>query len=170
MSQDHLSILLGADRMQIHIRQATPNDLDGIFQLNLQINSLHFANAPEAFVAPSEADREFLAQALENKERLFLVAEREQQILGFLTAMITQNGTVSFLIKDPICRVGTIVVDEEQKQQGIGRQLLQACEQWARDANATQVRLEVMEFNQPAQRFYDNQGFKTNSRIMLKHL
>lgn len=43
-------------------------------------------------------------------------------------------------------------------------------EQWARDANATQVRLEVMEFNQPAQRFYDNQGFKTNSRIMLKHL
>ncbi len=170
MSQDHLSILLGADRMQIHIRQATPDDLDGIFQLNLQINSLHFANAPEAFVAPSEADREFLAQALENKERLFLVAEREQQILGFLTAMITQNDTVSFLIKDPICRVGTIVVDEEQKQQGIGRQLLQACEQWARDANATQVRLEVMEFNQPAQRFYDNQGFKTNSRIMLKHL
>ncbi|MDF4310132.1 GNAT family N-acetyltransferase, partial [Vibrio parahaemolyticus] len=81
-----------------------------------------------------------------------------------------QNDTVSFLIKDPICRVGTIVVDEEQKQQGIGRQLLQACEQWARDANATQVRLEVMEFNQPAQRFYDNQGFKTNSRIMLKHL
>ncbi len=72
MSQDHLSILLGADRMQIHIRQATLNDLDGIFQLNLQINSLHFANAPEAFVAPSEADREFLAQALENKERLFL--------------------------------------------------------------------------------------------------
>ncbi|MCV5334599.1 hypothetical protein OFD71_40590, partial [Escherichia coli] len=82
----------------IHIRQATPNDLDGIFQLNLQINSLHFANAPEAFVAPSEADREFLAQALENKERLFLIAEREQQILGFLTAMITQNDTVSFLI------------------------------------------------------------------------
>ena len=45
--------------MQVHIRQAIPDDLDGIFQLNFQINSLHFANAPEAFVAPSEADREF---------------------------------------------------------------------------------------------------------------
>lgn len=87
--------------MQVHIRQATPDDLDEIFQLNFQINSLHFANAPEAFVAPSEADREFLAQALENKERLFLIAEREQQILGFLTAMITQNDTVSFSDQRP---------------------------------------------------------------------
>ncbi|HHX8282492.1 TPA: N-acetyltransferase family protein [Vibrio diabolicus] len=156
--------------MEVNIRQATPDDLDAIFELNLQINALHFANAPEAFVAPSEDDRAFLTQALENDERLFLVAEHEKEVVGFLTAMITQNETVSFLIKDPICRVGTIVVDGEQKQQGIGRQLLEACEQWARDANATQVRLEVMEFNQPAQRFYDKQGFKTNSRIMLKHL
>ncbi|WP_256936787.1 GNAT family N-acetyltransferase [Vibrio diabolicus] len=156
--------------MEVNIRQVTPDDLDAIFELNLQINVLHFANAPEAFVAPSEDDRAFLIQALENDERLFLVAEHEKEVVGFLTAMITQNETVSFLIKDPICRVGTIVVNEEQKQQGIGRQLLEACEQWARDANATQVRLEVMEFNQSAQRFYDKQGFKTNSRIMLKHL
>ncbi len=28
--------------MEVNIRQATPDDLDAIFELNLQINALHF--------------------------------------------------------------------------------------------------------------------------------
>ena len=152
------------------IRSATPDDLDALFDLNKQINELHHLYAPQAFVAPSEEDRTFLINMLADEERLFLVAEESQQVLGFITATITQNETISFLIKDPICRIGTIVVDENQKSKGVGRALMTAVEQWARESGATQVRLEVMEFNHNAQQFYDKLGFVPNSRLMMKCL
>ena len=152
------------------IRSATPDDLDALFDLNKQINELHHLYAPQAFVAPSEEDRTFLINMLADEERLFLVAEESQQVLGFITATITQNETISFLIKDPICRIGTIVVDENQKSKGVGRALMTAVEQWARESGATQVRLEVMEFNHNAQQFYDKLGFAPNSRLMMKCL
>ncbi|WP_050906717.1 GNAT family N-acetyltransferase [Vibrio campbellii] len=152
------------------IRQATPDDLNALFDLNKQINELHHLHAPHAFVAPSEEDRTFLRNMLADEERLFLVAEEGQQVLGFITATITQNETISFLIKDPICRIGTIVVDENQKSKGIGRALMASVEQWARESGAIQVRLEVMEFNHNAQQFYDKLGFIPNSRFMMKCL
>ncbi|HHB1594918.1 TPA: N-acetyltransferase family protein [Vibrio campbellii] len=152
------------------IRSATPDDLDTLFDLNKQINELHHLYAPQAFVAPSEEDRTFLINMLADEERLFLVAEEGQQVLGFITATITQNETISFLIKDPICRIGTIVVDENQKSKGVGRALMAAVEQWAHESGATQVRLEVMEFNHNAQQFYDKLGFVPNSRLMMKCL
>ncbi len=43
-------------------------------------------------------------------------------------------------------------------------------EQWARESGASQVRLEVMEFNRDAQQFYDRLGFVPNSRLMMKCL
>jgi len=152
------------------IRPATPDDLNALFDLNKQINELHHLYAPQAFVAPSEEDRTFVINMLADEERLFLVAEEGQQVLGFITATITQNETISFLIKDPICRIGTIVVDENQKSKGVGRALMAAVEQWARESGATQVRLEVMEFNHNAQQFYDKLGFVPNSRLMMKYL
>ena len=152
------------------IRSATPDDLDALFDLNKQINELHHLYAPQAFVAPSEEDRTFLINMLADEERLFLVAEEGQQVLGFITATITQNETISFLIKDPICRIGTIVVDENQKSKGVGRALMATVEQWARESGASQVRLEVMEFNRDAQQFYDRLGFTPNSRLMMKCL
>ena len=152
------------------IRSATPDDLDALFDLNKQINELHHLYAPQAFGAPSEEDRTFLRNMLANEERLFLVAEEGQQVLGFITATITQNETISFLIKDPICRIGTIVVDENQKSKGVGRALMATVEQWDRESGAIQVRLEVMEFNRDAQQFYDRLGFIPNSRLMMKCL
>ncbi|ARR46936.1 MULTISPECIES: GNAT family N-acetyltransferase [Vibrio] len=152
------------------IRPATPDDLNALFDLNKQINELHHLHAPQAFVAPSEEDRTFLINMLADEERLFLVAEEGQQVLGFITATITQNETISFLIKDPICRIGTIVVDENQKSKGVGRALMATVEQWARESGAIQVRLEVMEFNRDAQQFYDRLGFIPNSRLMMKCL
>ncbi|BBL91323.1 GNAT family N-acetyltransferase [Vibrio rotiferianus] len=152
------------------IRPATPDDLNALFDLNKQINELHHLHAPLAFVAPSEEDRTFLRNMLADEARLFLVAEEGQQVLGFITATITQNETISFLIKDPICRIGTIVVDENQKSKGVGRALMASVEQWARESGATQVRLEVMEFNHNAQQFYDKLGFVPNSRLMMKCL
>ena len=43
---------------------------------------------------------------------------------------------------------------------------MRAFNQWAQSNGATELRLEVMEFNQGAQRFYESLGMVTQSRIM----
>ena len=149
-------------------RDAVEADLEALLVLNEQIGTFHFENAPEAFIKPSAADKEFLQNSLRDKSRLFLVAEIESKVVGFLTAIITKNEIIPFLVNCPICRVGTIVVDEKCRASGVGTELMSVCSKWAASQGAEQIKLEVMAFNQLAQKFYEKLGFKDQSHIMCK--
>jgi len=152
------------------IRKACETDIDSLLELNRQIGEFHHANAPNIFVKPSEAERAFLLKALSDTERLFLVAVLAEKVVGFLTAIINKNEVIPFIAKDPICRVGTIVIDQNHRSSGIGQELMKACKEWAESSGAVEIRLEVMEFNGKAQDFYDKLGFKTQSRIMSHNM
>lgn len=152
----------------MNIRPATLDDLDALVHLTQQIGVYHHDHDPNTFLPPSEDDREFLCTALTSEKRHFLVAELDDQVAGFLTASILKNESVPFLTKQPICKVGTVVVHEDYRSQGIGRALMHACEEWARTRGAAELQLEVMEFNADAQRLYLELGFETKSRIMAK--
>ncbi|ENL1297224.1 GNAT family N-acetyltransferase [Vibrio parahaemolyticus] len=152
----------------MEIRRAQASDIDSLLRLNYQIGMMHFENAPEAFVEPSSEAKEFLLSALDDPSRLFLVSEVSGEVAGFVTATVTQNEAVPFLVKKPICRVGTIVVDENVRISGIGTQLMAKCTEWAKSQGAEQIRLEVMAFNNNAQNFYAKLGFEEQSKTMWK--
>jgi len=152
------------------IRKAGKTDIDSLLELNRQIGEYHHDNAPNIFVGPNEAERAFLLQALSDLERFFLVATLDDKVVGFLTATINKNEIIPFIAKDPICRVGTIVIDQNHRSSGIGQALMKACKEWAKTSGAVEIRLEVMEFNAKAQDFYYKLGFNTQSRIMSHSL
>ncbi|KUI99715.1 GNAT family N-acetyltransferase [Vibrio sp. MEBiC08052] len=152
------------------IRNAEIADLDAVLVLSEQIGMLHFENAPLAFKKPSAADKPFWLNVLNDESTLFLLAETERQVVGFLTATITKNETIPFIVSCPICCIRTIVVDEKHRASGIGTKLMSACERWAKSQGAEQIRLEVMAFNQSAQQFYQQLGFQDQSHIMCRHL
>ena len=152
----------------MEIRPAHASDIDSLLRLNYQIGILHFENVPQAFTKPSDEEHAFLLQAINDSSRLFLVAETSTNIIGFITATVTVNETIPFLVKTPICRVGTIVVDENSRVSGIGSKLMAECQNWAQSQGAEQVRLEVMTFNQDAQKFYAKLGFEEQSKMMWK--
>ncbi|EOK5711854.1 N-acetyltransferase family protein [Vibrio parahaemolyticus] len=152
----------------MEIREAQASDIDSLLRLNYQIGIMHFENAPEAFVEPSFEEKEFLLNALNDQSRLFLVAEVSGAVVGFITATVSQNEVVPFLVKTPICRVGTIVVDESVRVSGIGTQLMAKCSDWAKSQGAEQIKLEVMAFNCHAQKFYTKLGFAEQSKTLWK--
>ncbi|EHD1699037.1 GNAT family N-acetyltransferase [Vibrio vulnificus] len=152
----------------MEIREAQASDIDSLLRLNYQIGIMHFENAPEAFVEPSFEEKEFLLNALNDQSRLFLVAEVSGAVVGFITATVSQNEVVPFLVKTPICRVGTIVVDENARTSGIGTQLMAKCSDWAKSQGAEQIKLEVMAFNSHAQKFYTKLGFAEQSKTLWK--
>ncbi|EDM65707.1 MAG: N-acetyltransferase [Moritella sp.] len=154
----------------MNIRKATIDDLDGLVDLNKQIGEFHFENAPSVFCKPSEEERGFLLKALNDQERLFLVSTIDKKVTGFLTATISQNEVIPFLSKEPICRVGTIVIDQYHRDSGLGNNLMLECKKWALSSGAKEIRLEVMEFNDKALGFYKNLGFHTQSKIMSQSI
>ena len=147
------------------IRKATEQDIDAILALNRQIGQLHFEQVPEVFCPPSPEDRAFLLGAIADEARLFCVAG---EVAGFLTARIDLNESVPFLSKLPVCRITTVVVDEGQRSRGIGRALIAHGDQWGKARGASQLRLEVMAFNERARALYERLGFKAQSQTMAR--
>ncbi|WP_336290411.1 GNAT family N-acetyltransferase [Aeromonas dhakensis] len=152
----------------LEIRKAREQDIDAILELNRQIGEIHFAQAPQVFCPPSPEERAFLLAAIAAEGRLFCVAEQEGSVAGFLTARIDINETIPFLSKDPICRIGTLVVDEGQRSRGIGKALIAHCDEWGKAQGASQLRLEVMAFNERAKALYERLGFKMLSQTMAR--
>ncbi|MEL1221528.1 GNAT family N-acetyltransferase [Aeromonas hydrophila] len=152
----------------MEIRKAQEQDIDAILELNRQIGEIHFEQAPQVFCPPSPEERAFLLAAIAAEGRLFCVAEQEGAVVGFLTARIDINETIPFLCKEPICRIGTVVVDEGRRSQGIGKALIAHCDEWGKAHGAYQIRLEVMSFNERAKALYEALGFKMLSQTMAR--
>ena len=152
------------------IRAATSKDIDAISRLNDQIADYHHENEPDIFLPSNPANRDFLTKVFENPEIHFMVAEELDQIVGFVSTNVTCNTETPFLTNAPICRIKTIVVDENHRSAGVGAALAEAVQGWAREKGAREIRLEVMEFNRRALSFYERLGYTTQSRIMALKL
>ncbi|NGN92963.1 ribosomal protein S18-alanine N-acetyltransferase [Nocardioides sp. KC13] len=121
------------------VRSAGPDDVDAIAGLEV-----------EAF--PDDAwTRDYLQVAIEGKMPTvrILVAEEGGVIVGHALVSVVYE----------IAELQRIAVAADQRRQGIGRGLLEACVELAREEQAERVLLEVREDNAAALPFYDRAGF-----------
>ena len=109
---------------------------------------------PPGSVPPAwdpERARERLAQAIQLTDSTVLVAEHRGELLGFCTAYLELN-SVRF---GPRCWVEDLAVGPEHRSKGIGGELLDAAEDWARERGATHLELDTGLDREEAQRFYE---------------
>ena len=155
----------------LNIRTATVEDLDQICALADEIAEFHNKNEPKVFAhADRQRDREFWRSSIVQLDGTVLVAAKATEILGFITAKVSEALAPSFLVPRKVCRIGTIIVSSQSKRQGVGTQLLRSIEAWALAQSAVETRLEVFAFNSQALCFYSNLGYATQSHIMHRSL
>ena len=87
-------------------------------------------------------------------EPAFLVAERDDAVVGFVVADVTPNAG-----RD-IGHVKDLAVRPEARGAGVGRTLLRSALARLRAAGATVVKLEVRESNAAARSLYETEGFE----------
>ena len=153
----------------MQIRTAKVTDINAIVALSDQINRQHHLGDPMVFAPPSQSfadSEEYWLGLMLDPVGAFLVAVDDRQVIGFLAGKVTQNKGVSFIQSHKVARVNTIVVNDQTQSQGVGRALMKSFNQWAQASGAIELRLEVMEFNQQAQGFYESLGMETQSRTM----
>jgi GNAT superfamily N-acetyltransferase len=133
------------------IRAMTPTDSEAVADLCTQLGY------------PADAlaiGRRFDAIDRAGHGRIF-VAEDDGRVVGWIHV-----GAAPLLESDLYAEIMGLVVDERCRSRGIGLALLQAAEQWARDAMCAGIRVRSRIVRERAHAFYERHGF---ARIKTQH-
>ncbi len=136
--------------MQHTIRQGKAADIPALFRLIKEL--AEFEKAPH-MVSNSEAQLQ--EDFMEHFSFEFLVAEVEQKVIGislYYPRYSTWNGRCYYL--------EDLYVQPRFRGSGIGETLLRATAQAAKDAGATRLDWQVLDWNTEATRFYERVGAK----------
>lgn len=158
--------------MDFQIRKARLEDYGALCQLFDQIDELHRSSLPHIFRKPAgpPREREYFQGLLEDPDIRFLLADSEFGPVGFVHGALRETPSFELLVPARFVVVDSIVVHHRFQGQGIGRKLMTAVEEWAAQAGADYMELNVFEFNTAAKAFYKNLNYETLSSKMRKSL
>jgi GNAT superfamily N-acetyltransferase len=157
------------------IRPAGVDDADGITRIFLESaehhasldSELYFVPAAETITARYREGRQHPAE--ERADSITLVAELGGEIVGFIDARLYQP-TDAMHRQMIYCLVSEIAVRREHQNHGIGRQLLQAVEDWGRQQGAEFAALEYHAANARAGAFYQHMRYRLASITAIRRL
>ncbi len=95
-----------------------------------------------------------VAKDFDDPEVHFMVAEADDRVLAFARFFFEEK---SFGIA---CELETLVVDEEARGREIGITMITRIEERALSEGATGMRVNVLEVNSDARRFYERLGYE----------
>ena len=133
-----------------NVREALPAEVERV------LGMYEWLFAPPGSVPPrwdAERARAAIASAIEDPSAAVLVAEHRGELLGLCTAYLDMN-SVRF---GPRCWVEDLAVSPDHRSQGVGKDLLDAAKDWARQRGATHLELDSGEARSEAHRFYERE-------------
>src|SRR5215210_7234553 len=121
-----------------------------------------YTTAPDA----EKVMRRFLADLSSSSHSCLFVAERNDEVIGFLSGEL-REGSPAFEPKT-WASIEDIYVVPEHRSLGIGRALFEECQKWAKRKGANGVSLQVAAGNTRARKFYEELGFREVSVYEVK--
>lgn len=140
-------------RSMATIRPATASDRSPLFEL------------VRAFPTPTPTSSGQFSRALESKlsdvSACLRVAEHESQLVGYVSGYCHDT----FYAGGPTAWVDELLVIEPLRGTGIGRELMDAFEQWAQDQHSVLVSLAT----RGAATFYEHRGYASKAGYYKKY-
>ena len=156
----------------ITIRPASPADLEAIGRLGALLVRTHHDFDPQRFIAATPQTEHgyaaFLRTQLEETNVVVLIAERNEEVLGYTYAGVEGRDYMS--LRGPAGVLYDIVVDPPHRGHGVGRMLLEATLAALHTRGAPQVVLSTAERNEAAQRLFGRAGFRRTMIEMTREL
>ncbi|NLM37332.1 MAG: GNAT family N-acetyltransferase [Firmicutes bacterium] len=136
------------------IREAVPEDCPSLTKLAGQLG----------YQAELSQMKPRLLDLFRRDEHKVLVAEVDGEIAGWVHAFLNRP-----LHKDTTVEIAGLVVDQKYRRMGIGKRLLDAAEEWAKDRGCNQVTLVSNITREAAHQFYQAAGYqRTKTQYAFK--
>ena len=146
----------------VTIRPATPADLPALGRLGAALVRLHYGFDPDRFMAAGPGTEEgyawFLGRELKGKDSVVFVADRDGQIVGYVYGVLEPRDWTE--LRDAAGFISDVVVDEPARRSGIAARLVETAAAWLEEHGAPRIMLWTAEKNEPAQRLFEQLGFR----------
>jgi GNAT superfamily N-acetyltransferase len=149
-------------RDPVVIRQAEKRDLPALGRLGASLVRAHYAFDSQRFMAPRVGLEKgyawFLGTQLEEKGTVIFVAERRDQIIGYVYAGVEEKSWQE--LRDVAGFVHDVVVEESERREGIGSRLVEEAAAWLAARGVPRVMLWTAQQNARGQRLFEKLGFR----------
>ena len=145
------------------IKIETPmiKDLKTIDKIALQVHECHVKWRPDIFEhTDSIISEEELTNMIGNNE--IYVAKTNERVVGYVILSSREGKKNGYRYRKEL-DIDAMGIDENYRNQGIGRQLLEFIKEYAKANNYTDLRLTVNEENENAKHLYEKVGFKVKN-------
>lgn len=150
----------------MEIRSANITDYEQLCELFDEVDILHREALPDIFrkLDGPARSRERVVHLIGGPAGTILVAEHDGRLLGLAVISATAASANPLHVPRRVFEIVTIVVRKSARGQGIGKLLMGASLEWAKQHGAEHVEISVYAFNEDAVRMYTAAGF-----TMLRH-
>jgi GNAT superfamily N-acetyltransferase len=154
------------------IRPATDGDHPQLCELFDELDALHRDARPDIFRKPAgdARSRDDMASLVAGEGGTILVADAGDCLVGVAVALLRHPLSHPLLIARKTVEIDNVVVRRGSRRQGIGRRLVAACVEWARQRGADDVEIAVHDFNVGAAAFYGALGFEMSVHRLRRRL
>ena len=156
------------------IRQANKDDLEQLSRLYAEFHEFHVRGVPDRLSRSSNLRHAELDSALQkifdSENAAIFVAEVDGQLVGLGEVYIREDAPIPFKVSYKYGHLQSMIVTEAYRGSGIGTRILEAVEQWAKEKNAAEVRLDTWEFKEGPLEFYEKRGYNTLRRTLVRRL
>jgi len=145
---------------QVKIRRATKDDLDLLVEFGEELYLVEREFELEMAYSKEESKERYRRQ-LVNPEAVFLVAEVEGKLVGYVYAHNeraegVRGGRV-------VCEMEVVYVEPKYRGRGVAGRLVEECKKWAGSKGVWRMEAVVFEENEASKRALGKMGFEVNS-------
>lgn len=159
------------------IRLAEVDDFDALCRLYVAFHEFHVRSLPTRLISLGKPERydctdltTALAKIVANPDAALFVADVNGRIAGFTEIYLREDEVGTAKVAYRYGYLQSLMVDETLRGCGVGKQLVEAAEKWARARGATEMRLETWEFPAGPLSFYERIGYTTLRRTLIRSL
>lgn len=160
------------------LRIAGVQDIKFLAGLYAEFHNFHARYIPDRLICVQEKPdvREGndlyrrLKKIIQNKNSAIILAETDQGPIGFAEIYILQDEPSPHTVAYQYGFLQSLAVINGHRRQGIGTRLVNAIEQWAKEKDAHEVRLELWEFEEGPLPFYELMDYRTLKRTMIHQI
>jgi ribosomal protein S18 acetylase RimI-like enzyme len=145
----------------MRIEIASIEDADTLARLNQHVHRLHVESVPNFFKWPTHEEalasfRELLGR---DNSRAFIAYEDDVAI-GYLLVSTYEHPADALRLARRFLDIDQISVEPNWQRRGVGRELMNAALQYARETGISDIELSTWAFNSAAQAFFKSLGFQ----------